>query len=47
MQKRFEDKVALITRSLHNPMKIATFCNVWDNNLAHFSTMSLGSAVLN
>jgi len=28
-------------------VKIATFCNLWNNNLANSSTMTLESTILN
>jgi len=34
-------------RPLHNRVKIAIFCHVWNNNLANSSTMTLGSTILN
>jgi len=34
-------------RPLHNLVKIAIFCNLWNNNLANSSTMTLGITVLN
>ena len=41
----FVKRLAKKGRPLHNLVKIANFCNLWNNNLANSPNMSSGSTI--